>query len=80
MKECKIIVMGFGSVGQGVVNAVSLKKGSVQSMLSAARITASGIMPRAVYVSLKSLGINTLLKFISQKMFFTMKKRYHQLL
>ena len=26
MKECKIIVMGFGSVGQGVVNAVSLKK------------------------------------------------------
>ena len=26
MKECKIIVMGFGSVGQGVVNAISLKK------------------------------------------------------
>lgn len=26
MKECKIIIMGFGSVGQGIANAISLKK------------------------------------------------------
>mgnify|MGYP002301354846 FL=1 len=26
MKECKVIVMGFGAVGQGVARAISLKK------------------------------------------------------
>ena len=26
MKECKIIIMGFGSVGQGIARAISLKK------------------------------------------------------
>ena len=26
MNECKIIIMGFGSVGQGIANAISLKK------------------------------------------------------
>ena len=26
MDECKVIIMGFGSVGQGVANALSMKK------------------------------------------------------
>ena len=26
MDECKVIIMGFGSVGQGVANAISMKK------------------------------------------------------
>ncbi len=26
MKECKVIVMGFGAVGQGVARAISLKR------------------------------------------------------
>ena len=30
MDECKIIIMGFGSVGQGVANALSMKKDSIK--------------------------------------------------
>lgn len=30
MKECKIIIMGFGSVGQGIANAISLKKAMIK--------------------------------------------------
>ena len=26
MKECKIIIMGFGAVGQGIARAIALKK------------------------------------------------------
>ena len=30
MKECKVIVMGFGAVGQGVARAISLKKDMIK--------------------------------------------------
>ena len=30
MKECKIIIMGFGSVGQGIAQAISLKKAMIK--------------------------------------------------
>ena len=30
MDECKVIIMGFGSVGQGVANALSMKKDSIK--------------------------------------------------
>ena len=30
MNECKVIIMGFGAVGQGVANAISLKKDMIK--------------------------------------------------
>ena len=30
MKECKIIIMGFGSVGQGIAQAIALKKAMIK--------------------------------------------------
>ena len=33
MKECKVIIMGFGSVGQGVANALSMKKDLIKDKI-----------------------------------------------
>lgn len=30
MNECKIIIMGFGAVGQGIARAISLKKNMIR--------------------------------------------------
>ena len=30
MKECKIIIMGFGSVGQGIAQSIALKKAMIK--------------------------------------------------
>ena len=30
MKECRIIIMGFGAVGQGIARAISLKKAMIK--------------------------------------------------
>ncbi|MBO5840378.1 MAG: homoserine dehydrogenase, partial [Methanobrevibacter sp.] len=30
MDECKVIIMGFGAVGKGVANAISLKKDMIK--------------------------------------------------
>ena len=60
MDECKLIIMGFGSVGQGVANAISMKKDMIKDktgvnvkIVAAADSSTSAILDEQLLVETK---------------------------